>query len=232
MTGLEISPGAWLIVTVAGVALGLDGISVLQSMASRPIVAATLGGLLFGNPSAGFLAGAWLEVVSSRHPPFGAARYPETGPAGLIVGAAYALSETGSVIALLAATIAGWTIGWIGTHSIKRLRLANERAVGTPAAFGGDPSELARRHRRAIRLDGVRAGVITGALFVPTALAVRWLESWPPGGAGGAWSASGAAVGLAALCGVGARVLGGRRTVWPLFVAGAVVAAVFVWLVP
>lgn len=232
MTGLEITPGAWLIVTLAGAALGLDGISLGQSMASRPIVAATLGGMLFGDPAAGLLAGAWLEVVSSRHPPFGAARYPETGPAGLIVGSAYALSDTGSVLALVAATIAGWTIGWIGTHSIKRLRAANERAVGSPAAFGGDPAELGRRHRRAIRLDAARAAIISGSLFVPTVLAVRWLESWPPGPAGGEWSTMVALVSLAGLCGVGARVLGGRREGWPPFVAGAVAALFLVWLIP
>jgi mannose/fructose/N-acetylgalactosamine-specific phosphotransferase system component IIC len=224
MIGLEISPGTWLVVTILGVGLGLDGTSLVQSMASRPIVAATIGGMLFGDPGSGFLAGGWLELVSGRHPPFGAARYPETGPASLIAGSAFALSEHGSILALVAATAAGWAIGWIGTHSIQWLRRVNEKAVGDPAAYAGDPAELARRHRRAIRLDGARAAVITGALFVPAVLSARWLESWPAGPAGGAWASLAALIALAGLGGSGARVLGGRRQGWPSFVLGGVAA--------
>jgi len=231
VTGLEIGPGTWLVVTLFGVALGLDGTSLVQSMASRPIAAATLGGLLFGDPAAGFLAGAWLELVAARHPPFGAARYPETGPASLIAGAAFAASDSGSVIALAAAILAGWTIGWIGTHSIRWLRRVNERSVGDPAAWAGDPSQLARRHRRAMRLDAVRAAVITGSLFVPTVIGVRWLESWPAGPAGGSWASLAAVVALAGLGGSGARVLGGRREGWPPFVAGAAAGLVLLWAV-
>lgn len=230
MTGLEIGPGTWLIVTLVGVALGLDGTSLVQSMASRPVVAATIGGVLFGDPAAGFLAGAWLELVSARHPPFGAARYPETGPASLIAGSAFAASDDGSMPALLAAIVAGWTIGWVGTHSIHWLRGANEKAVGDPSGWAGDPSELERRHRRAIRLDAVRAAVITGSLFVPTVVSVRWLESWTAGPSGGIWTSTVAVVALGGLGGSGARVLGGRREAWPPFVLGAVAALLLIRL--
>ncbi len=229
MTGLEMTPGTWLIVTGIGTLLGLDAISWPQTMASRPIVAGTLGGMLFGNPVAGFVAGAWLELAASHHPPFGAARYPETGPASLIAGAAYALSDSGSILALLGATIAGWTIGWIGMHSIALLRMYNGRAVGDPTAFGGDPAELARRHRRCMRLDGARAALITGALFVPVTVSVRWLESWVPGASEGRLTGLLAVMALASLGGVGARVLGGRREGWPPYAIGALAGLLIVW---
>jgi mannose/fructose/N-acetylgalactosamine-specific phosphotransferase system component IIC len=199
-------------------------------MASRPIIASTIGGAFFGDPVSGFIAGAWLELVSSRHPPFGAARYPETGPAALIAGSAYALSETGSILALLGAVLAGWVIGWIGTHSIALLRVYSGQTMGDPSAFGGDPAELARRHRRSMRLDGVRAALITGALFVPATLSVRWLESWPPGSlSDGTITAAIAVIALAGLGGVGARVLGGRREGWPPFAVGALAGLVLIW---
>lgn len=229
MTGLEVTPGTWLIVTGLGALLGLDAITWPQTMASRPIIASTIGGMLFGDPFSGFVVGAWLELMSCRHPPFGAARYPETGPAALIAGSAYALSDTGSMLALLGAGLAGWVIGWVGAHSIALLRLHNGRTMGDPAAFGGDPAELARRHRRSMRLDGARAAVITGALFVPVVLSVRWLESWPPGPAAGRATTTIAVIALAGLAGVGARVLGGRREGWPPFALGAVAGLLLIW---
>jgi hypothetical protein len=232
MTGVELAPGAWWIVVGIGTLLGLDAISWPQSMASRPIVAGTLGGMLFGDPGGGFLVGAWLEIMASRHPPYGAARYPETGPAALIAGAAFALSESGSIIALMFCVLAGWTIGWVGSHSIALLRRYNDRALGDPASFAGDPTELARRHRRSIRLDGARAALVTGALFLPVVLAVRVAETWGPGGLGAGLTPVLAVLGLAGLGGVGARLLGGRREGWPTFVIGGAVGLLLIWVFP
>lgn len=232
MTGVELAPGAWWIVVGIGTLLGLDAISWPQSMASRPIVAGTLGGMLFGDPGGGFLVGAWLEILASRHPPYGAARYPETGPAALIAGAAFALSESASILALMLCVLAGWTIGWVGSHSIALLRRHNDRALGDPASFAGDPTELARRHRRSIRLDGARAAIVTGALFLPVVLAVRVAETWGPGRLGVALTPILAVLGLAGLGGVGARLLGGRREGWPPFVIGGAVGALLIWVFP
>lgn len=223
MTGVELTPGSWILVTALGALLGLDAVSWPQAMISRPIVAATLGGTLFGAPASGFLAGAWLELVAARHPPLGAARYPETGPAALIAGAAFALSDTRSALPLVAAVVAGWTIGWVGMHTIQLLRAFNERLIADPEAIKGDAEEIARRHRFGIRVDGLRAALLTGTLFVPAVLVVRWLETWgaDPGSTRG--SITLAVLGLAALGGVAARVLGGRRQAWPAFVAGGLV---------
>ncbi len=228
MTGIELALGAWVLVTAVGALLGLDGISWPQSMASRPIVAGTLGGAIFGAPGEGFLVGAWLELIKSRHPPYGAARYPETGPAALVAGAAFALADSGSVTALVAAVLAGWTLGWVGSHSIAALRVWNTRLVGDPTVFGGRPEEVERRHRTAIRLDAARAALLTGALFVPAVLGVRLFDSLStPGGAPRAALLAG--LSLVSLGGVGARLIGGGRSSWWPFVAGGLAAGLLSW---
>ncbi len=225
MAGLDLSPGLWLLLVALGAFVGLDGISWPQLMISRPIVAGTLGGLLFGDPAAGFLSGALLEIVSARHPPYGAARYPETGPAGLVAGAAYANAGSGAgLLPLITVTLAGWAIGWIGSHSIQLQRTFCGRLVGDPMALGGDGRTLTRRHRLAMRPDAGRAAFIPGVLVVPTMVAARVATTFAtPTQA--RISVALAAAGIAGLAGVGARVLGGRRRGWLAFGAGALVGA-------
>jgi mannose/fructose/N-acetylgalactosamine-specific phosphotransferase system component IIC len=230
MTGVELSPGAWLLVVGIGTLLALDGVSWPQSMASRPIVAATIGGALFGAPGAGFFAGAWLELAALRHPPYGAARYPETGPAALISGAAYGLSETGSLGALAASVLAGWAIGWIGTHTIAVLRAYNARLVGDPRSVAGNLDELERRHRAALRLDAARGALISGSLFIPVALGVRLVESWPGTAVAAPAVLLAATVSIASLSGAGARLIGGRRSGWPAFALGTLGGLTLLWL--
>jgi PTS system mannose-specific IIC component len=231
LAGLDLSPGLWLILVALGALVGLDGISWPQLMISRPIVAGTLGGLLFGDPAAGFLSGALLEIVSARHPPYGAARYPETGPAGLVAGAAYAnAGSAAGLLPLITVTLAGWAIGWIGSHSIQLQRTFCARLVGDTEAFGGDARALTRRHRLAMRLDAARAAFITGVLVVPTMVAARVAATFATPTRAHISGAL-AAAGIAGLAGVGARVLGGRWRGWPVFAAGALVGAVLAMVV-
>lgn len=225
MAGIDLSLGGWLAVVILGALVGLDGASWPQLMISRPIAAGTLGGLLFGDPAAGFLSGAILEIVNARHPPYGAARYPETGPASLVAGAAYAGAGSAGLLPLITVTLAGWAIGWIGSYSVQIQRAVNGRLVGDPNAFGGDARALTRRHRLAMRLDGARAAVITGAFVVPTMVAARLASTFPLLPTQARISGALAAAGIAGLAGVGARVLGGRRRGWPAFAVGALVGA-------
>lgn len=232
MTGIEVTLGEWLLVCALGALVGLDGVSWPQAMWSRPIVAGSLGGLLFGGAPQGFLVGAWLEIVTGRHPPFGAARYPETGPAALLAGAAYALSDTGSLAALVTAVLVGWAVGWVGMHSLVLLRERNATLVADPTSFQGRPAEVVRRHRSAMRLDAGRAGLLAGTLFVPSVLLVRMFESVPAGAVGVRWTPVLAVVALAGLAGSGARSLGAtRRSVVFLAVGGAIGAAL-AWALP
>ena len=225
MAGLDLSLVHWVALVALGSLVGLDGISWPQAMISRPIVAGSLGGFLFGDVTAGFMAGALLEIVSSRHPPYGAARYPETGPAGLVCGAAYAASSSSELLPLLIVTLAGWAIGWIGSYSIHLQRSINTSLMENPGAFADSPRSLARRHRLAIRLDALRAAVITGALLVPVMLAARLAATFEPP-ADGRLTGALAAAGIAGLAGVGARVLGGRKRGWSTFAIGAAIGVI------
>lgn len=231
MTALDLSVGTWLVACALGVFVALDAISWPQAMWSRPIVAATMGGLLCGAPTSGFVVGAWLEIVLSRHPPFGAARYPETGPASLIAGAALAAAGPLSISGLVAAVLVGWTVGWLGSHTIDALRVGNARLVADRESIGGDLRELARRHRLAMRVDGFRGAAIVGCLLVPAALFVRFGSAAEPGGLGASAGPLLAAMGLAGVAGSGARALGTRRGRWPFFAAGGVVGVFLLWIV-
>lgn len=220
MIGVELSVGDWALACLVGAVIGLDGVSWPQAMWSRPIVAGTLGGLCFGAPAAGCLVGVWLEIVLSRHPPFGGARHPEPGPASFIAGAAHAVAGGGTPAGIVAAVATGWAIGWTGTHSVMLLRRLTPRLVSRPEGFRGGAAALARRHRLAIAMDGLRGALLVAALLVPSVLFVRFLSAQPAGAANLTWWPVLAGLGLAAAAGVAARGLGARRRAWPALAAG------------
>jgi len=220
LAGLELGFGLWLLLVAWGAFVGLDAVSWPQIMVSRPIVAGTVGGLVFGHPESGFLAGAFLEFISFRHPPYGAARYPEVGPAALVAGAAYGSAGGVGVFPLLFVLLAGWVIGWIGEHSIHRLRVFNGWLVGDPAVAAASGRTLLRRHRWAMRLDGLRAAAITAAFLVPVALGARFAAAVEGGAIGARWTVPLAIIGMAGLAGAGARGLGTEARRWPLLAAG------------
>lgn len=217
----DLTLARWLLLLLWGGFVGLDATSWLQVMISRPIVAATVGGVVLGDPHAGFLAGALLEVLSFRHPPYGAARYPEAGPAGLVAGAAYASAASGGFYPLLIVVVAGWVIGWAGSHSVHWLRRLNGRLVGDPEELAGQWQRVKRRHHLAMRLDAVRAATITAVFLVPVTMAARLAAGLEGSPEGRGWAIGLAVVGIACVAGSGARGLSGSRGSWPLLVAGA-----------
>lgn len=220
---LELSLTKWLACVVVGAVVGADSSSWLQVMVSRPIVAGTLGGALFGSAEAGFIVGALLELLSLRHPPFGAARYPDSGPAGLVGGAAYAAAGGSGMPELSTAVLVGWTIGWIGSESVHLIRTVNGHLVGDVAFVTSSPRRLVRRHRLAIRLDTLRGGAVTAALLVPgillTRLGVGATGHLPP------WMPAVLLMGaVAGSTGAASRTLGARLRWWPLLLPGPVLA--------
>jgi PTS system mannose-specific IIC component len=70
-------------VALLGGFLGMDVVTFPQAMISRPIVAATVAGAFIGNPTAGLVMGAVLELLALEMLPFGASRYPEWGSASV-----------------------------------------------------------------------------------------------------------------------------------------------------
>ena len=165
----------WLLL---GVAAGLDGASFGQFMISRPVVAATLAGAWGGAPQAGALVGLLLEAFHLRVLPIGAARYPESGPAAVVAGAAIALWPPG-LPALVAAVLVGLAWEAVGGWSVHRFRLANIRRASFPAADRLPPERVERAHRACLRVDAMRAATLTlaGLALVALAAAVglpRW----------------------------------------------------------
>jgi hypothetical protein len=230
LADIPLHAGNWTVLVLLGGILALDAVSWPQVMISRPLVSATLGGWLLGDPAAGFLVGALLELASLRHPPFGAARYPDTGPAGLVAGAAYAAVGTPSLGSLVAAILAGWSVGWIGSVSVQVRRRGNERLVRNVEELAARPELLERKHRLAIRLDAVRGALLTAGFVAPSILAAAWAVDQPPSRTATALGAAMLVTALAAAAGAGGRTSTSALRGWPLLAVGAVVGALIVSL--
>lgn len=209
-----MDPGTWAAAAAAGGIAGLDEDAWPQVMVSRPLVSATVGGWLAGDPAAGFLAGAVLELLFLRHLPLGGARRPDAGPAGVVAGAAHA-GAAGGLAALLAAALAGWATAWAGEASVRGLHRLTGRALVDREGLARRPDLLERRHLLATVARGLRGALVAGALVVPAALAVR-AAAVPSAGVSAGVLTAGA---LGAASGAAARGFGSGRI-------GAVLAAV------
>jgi mannose/fructose/N-acetylgalactosamine-specific phosphotransferase system component IIC len=140
--------------------LGLDGISCVQSMVARPIVAGPLAGLVIGDPVAGMWAGALLELVSLKQLPIGANRHWDTGPAAVAAAvAASTVSPAGT--ALVVGVGFGALVGWAGSWSIHAMRHLNAQVVASQVGRPMAPYELDFRHLVAMTIDFVRAVLLT-----------------------------------------------------------------------
>jgi mannose/fructose/N-acetylgalactosamine-specific phosphotransferase system component IIC len=217
---LVLGPGTWILAVAAGGFLGMDSVSWPQIMVSRPFISATLGGWLLGDPVAGMLVGAILEMYALRHPPFGAARYPDTGPAGLVAGASYAATGGQAMGALLVSLAIGWGLGWIGTVTVQVRRRLNERIMSPAGVLAADPSLLEKRHRVAIWLDALRGAVLVAAFLVPGVLAAALVAGTGPSDLG-RYAVAALVVGLSASAGAAARGSAFGVRGWPLLLAGA-----------
>ncbi len=159
---------------VLGAVLGLDMVSFPQAMISRPIVAATIAGAVAGNAGAGLLMGAVLELFALETLPFGASRYPEWGSASVVGGALFAVQPSGSmgalVVATLAALIAAWASGW---SMVQHRRIVGRWVEQTRARVeSGSGDAVVGLQLRGLTADLARGGLvtITGlALFRPVA---------------------------------------------------------------
>ncbi len=225
---LSLGPGTWILAVLAGGVLGMDAVSWPQVMVSRPLVSATIGGWLLGNPAAGMLVGAVLEIYALRHPPFGAAKYPDTGPAGLVAGASYAASGGAAMGALLLSIAVGWGLAWIGTVTVHVRRRLNERIMSPAGVLAADPGLLEQRHRMAIWLDALRGAILVAAFLVPSVLAVTLVVGTGPSSLG-RYAIASLVLGLAASAGAAGRASAFGVRGWPLILVGAGLGLLLVW---
>lgn len=219
-----------------GTLVGLDVVSLPQSMISRPIIAGTITGLIIGlvlpgTPAlgavpTGLVVGAALELYALDVAPFGAARYPDFGPA--TVAAVYAALDVKPAMGLGVAIVVGLLTGLFGGWMMQVVRRANAAAIQRRAAAlaAGEVAAI-----RALQWGGVRRDIARSAGVTAAGLAIAmliWLVL-PAGSDNFAWLTVVAIGG-----GVSAAISGAirsagrtRRLAWVLagLAAGSVIVA-------
>lgn len=167
--------------TLVGAVLGLDVVSFPQAMLSRPIVAATIGGSVVGDPVSGLLAGATIELFALETLPVGASRYPEWGSASVVGGALLGLHGDLHPGALSVALFAAIATGWIGGWTMIQLRRLNGLLARRlrPAIDAGNRNAVLGLQFGGLVADLLRGGALTLLsllAFVP--LAEATLAVW------------------------------------------------------
>jgi len=206
-----------LVLLLWGTIVGLDVVTFPQSMASRPLVAGTVSGMLIAlvTPDVplnaiftGMLVGSVLELYALDVLPVGAARYPDYGPA--TVAAVYAAlgwrPEAGlggaTAVGLLTAVLGGWTM--------QMVRRANAVAIQKKAAdlAAGDSGAI-----RALQLGGIRRDIARSAGVTACGLLLG-IVVWPlvPSGTENFRWVSVVAVGGGVAAALGGAIRGAGRT--------------------
>ncbi len=162
--------------------VGLDLVSVAQVMIARPIVAGTVAGLIVGDPLAGGLVGAALELFALEVLPVGGARIPDYGQGA--VAAAVTAAGAPRALGLGLAILVGLAVAYLAEVGIQSVRRANTRDVRRhqDELDRGDGRTIAALHCRGLVRDAVRAAVVAVAGLAIAGAASRW----PPVSVGGA----------------------------------------------
>jgi PTS system mannose-specific IIC component len=167
----------WVAVGAFGGLVGLDATSFAQTMISRPLIAATITGVMFGRPAEALFLGSMLELFALVILPVGAARYPESGTAAVAATAAY-MSATPILSPAVALLAVLFSLLWehVGGVTVFWSRRFNENFVRLDASAGRSPDRsLERRHQIAVILDFVRAFAVTMVGVLAGSLALRGL---------------------------------------------------------
>jgi hypothetical protein len=158
-----MTPEQLLTIALLGAIVGLDVVSFPQAMISRPIVAATISGMVLGQPVGGLLVGATLELIALETLPVGASRYPEWGSASVVGGALFALRPSPSAGALTMAVLGALATAWIGgwtMYVIRRFNGAIARRWIPTLGLGSGPAVIAIQ-TAGIAADFARGGLLT-----------------------------------------------------------------------
>lgn len=216
-----------LILALVGGFLTLDQTSFGQFMLARPLVSGVLAGWILGDPAAGILVGALLEVLFLPAFPVGGARFPEGGSAG-VVGAAASVAAGAGPAGLALGVGLGAVWGLLGGWSVSFLRRINERIA--PEADDGEvqPSRIVAGHVTGLAMDFFRGAVLTAL-----GIAAGRLLSDP---AAAAWPlehpATTLALGVAGALSLGGLLggLGGWKRAPGHLVSGLLLGALLGWI--
>jgi PTS system mannose-specific IIC component len=168
----------WLALAALGGLVGVDATSYAQTMISRPLIAATLTGVVMGRPVEALFLGSILELFALVILPVGAARYPESGTAAVAATAAYlSVSPMLSPGVVLLAVLFALLWEHVGGMSVVLTRHFNERfaSLDRVAPGGRRDRAIERGHRMALAVDFLRGAVVTVSGVFIGSLSVRGL---------------------------------------------------------
>ncbi len=214
------------LVALWGTMVGLDLVSVGQVMIARPLVAATVTGLILGDPLGGGMAGVVMELFALGVLPVGASRYPDYG-----LGAVAAAATVGGAPGALGIGIAvavGLFVAYLGgeaMHLGRRLNALDLRQYAR-SLDAGDAKVLARVHLRGLGRDAIRSLAVTAVGLLLATLA-RWIVPNVGSAVLMSVAAIGAGLGVAA---AGALQFAGRGRALRWFGLGLAAGSAWVWL--
>jgi mannose/fructose/N-acetylgalactosamine-specific phosphotransferase system component IIC len=218
----------WIAVGLWGGMVGLDSTSFPQAMISRPLVAGTITGLLFGRPIDGVVLGFLVEAFSLITLPIGAATYPEPGTATVAATAAFITATPAGLQPGYLMIALAFALCWerLSALTVTLQRRANGRMLVRTAAVAA--RKLERRHLAAMSVDFLRGAVVSLAgSSVAIGLLIVLGPHW---GIGPAATTALLAVVAAAMVATAIPLFGGLRA-RRLAVAGGVVAGLLLALV-
>ncbi len=162
---------------VWSVVVTMDLATFPQGLLSRPIVAATVAGVLLGEPMAGITVGMVLELYALDVMPVGASRYPDYGAAAVAAVAAAALPSSG-VDPIVAAGLVGLPLAALGGLTLHLHRRLNTAVVAAAAdeLAAGSSAAVSRLHWSGIGRDLVR-GMVLGAIGLGAAAATAQVDA-------------------------------------------------------
>jgi mannose/fructose/N-acetylgalactosamine-specific phosphotransferase system component IIC len=159
-----------------GTLVGLDLVSVAQTMIARPLVAGTVAGAILGDPSAGMRVGVLLELYALDVLPVGASRYPDFGPATIaataaVAGAPWELSlGLGGTLGLIMAVLGGATLQILRRHNADDIQ---RRAAALAA---GDSGAIRHLQRAGLARDAFRSAMLTIVGLLGATVLVRYVH--------------------------------------------------------
>ena len=167
-----IAPLALALLLAWGTLAGMDLVSWPQLLLHRPIVAATVAGLIVGDVEAGLLIGLVLELFALDVLPVGAVRYPDYGPPAVAATAGAAGLPPAQALALMIPTALALAVLGGRTHSF--IRQANSRTIAAISGelAAGSTNAIRRVQRTGLARDLIRSAALT-ALALGATLAVR-----------------------------------------------------------